>query len=101
MEVTAGGNWKLQSFTTYLSLQYFRNADAVGTPAFGDMKDHGIGKISAAQLKIIDGLKGGSVILGFSTPVLGGNLLGAAGYVHTQTQISMHPNLKLTAVLSA
>ena len=83
--VTAGGNWKLQSFTTYLSLQYFRNADAVGTPAFGDMKDHGIGKISAAQLKIIDGLKGGSVILGFSTPVLGGNLLGAAGYVHADT----------------
>lgn len=83
--LTAGGNWKFNSFTTYLSLQYFKNADALGTPAFSDVKKHGIGKITSAQLGLIDGLEGENIILGVSAPALGGKLLGAVGYVHAKT----------------
>ena len=83
--ITAGGNWKFSATTAYLSLQYFKNADALGTASYSALKDHGVGSITSAQMKKLDGLEGENVILGFSTPVMGGKVLGAVGYVHAKS----------------
>ena len=83
--ITAGGNWKFSAATAYLSLQYFKNADALGTASYSALKDNGIGSITSAQMKKLDGLEGENIILGFSTPVMGGKVLGAVGYIHAKT----------------
>ena len=36
-------------------------------------------------MKKLDGLEGENIILGFSTPVMGGKVLGAVGYIHAKT----------------
>lgn len=83
--ITAGGNWKFSAATAYLSLQYFKNADALGTASYSALKDNGIGSITSTQMKKLDGLEGENIILGFSTPVMGGKVLGAVGYIHAKT----------------